>query len=363
MLAPGDPDRDRPAGVTAVGEGTALPFNGSVAPVRIGARRQVRAWLAQGGFDVVHVHEPAAPSTSFTAVRALLDDPVPVVATHHIAQDRALALRMAAPTVLRQVLPRIDAHIVVSEEARRTLLRYHLVDAVPVPNGVDRGRPRPDRDRPAVGAASRPRLRGASRRAPQGPRRPAGGAARRGGPLPRDPARRRGRRPPAARARGAAAAQPGPLGLAPGDVLELAGRVSDDEKARLLARARVLVAPNTGGESFGIVLTEAMAAGLPVVASDLTAFRDVLDDGRRGLLVPPGDATALAVRINDLLGDLALSERLARTGQEAAYACFDWSVVVPQVLAVYAEAGAGRGARRGARRGPRLGWSPAPSGT
>ena len=68
------------------------------------------------------------------------------------------------------------------------------------------------------------------------------------------------------------------------------------EKAERLARARVLVAPNTGGESFGIVLTEAMAAGLPVVASDLPAFRDVLDDGRRGLLVPPGDAAALAAR-------------------------------------------------------------------
>lgn len=363
VLAPGDPDRDRPDGVTAVGEGTALPFNGSVAPVRIGARRQVRAWLAQGGFDVVHVHEPAAPSTSFTAVRALLDDPVPVVATHHIAQDRALALRMAAPTVLRQVLPRIDAHIVVSEEARRTLLRYHLVDAVPVPNGVtvadlDRTATAPPlgqrHDLVFVGRPDEPRkgldvvlaaLPDVVARFP-GTRLVVVGGDR----LPRELV-------------GALRRSLAPLGLAPGDVLELAGRVSDEEKAERLARARVLVAPNTGGESFGIVLTEAMAAGLPVVASDLTAFRDVLDDGRRGVLVPPGDAAALAVGITDLLGDLALSERLARTGHEAAYACFDWSVVVPQVLAVYAEAGAGRGARRGARRGPRLGWSPAPSGT
>ena len=150
-----------------------------------------------------------------------------------------------------------------------------------------------------------------------------------------------------------------PLGLAPDDVLELVGRVSDAEKADRLSRARVLVAPNTGGESFGIVLTEAMAAGLPVVASDLPAFRDVLDDGRRGLLAPPGDPAALAARIGDLLGDPALTERLARSGQEAAYACFDWSVVVPQVLEVYAEASG----RRGGSQGPRLGWSPAPSGT
>ncbi len=359
VLAPGDPDCDRPDGVTAVGEGTALPFNGSVAPVRIGARRQVKAWLAQGGFDIVHVHEPAAPSTSFTAVRALLDDPVPVVATHHIAQDRALALRVAAPTVLRQVLPRIDAHIVVSEEARRTLLRYHLVDAFPVPNGVtvadlDRTGTAPPlaqrHDLVFVGRPDEPRkglqvllaaLPDVVARFP-GTRLVVMGGDR----LPRElmaPLRRR----------------LAPLGLAPDDVLELAGRVSDAEKAERLARARLLVAPNTGGESFGIVLTEAMAAGLPVVASDLPAFRDVLDDGRRGLLTPPGDPAALAARIGDLLGDPALTERLARSGQEAAYACFDWSVVVPQVLEVYAEASG----RRDGSRGPRLGWSPAPSGT
>ncbi len=325
----------------------------------MGARRQVRAWLAHGRFDVVHVHEPAAPSTSFTAVRALLEEPVPVVATHHIAQDRALALRMAAPTILRQVLPRVDAHIVVSEEARRTLLRYYQVDAVPVPNGVtvadlDRTLTAPPladrRDLVFVGRPDEPRkgLQVLLAALPEivarhpGTRLVVVGGDR----LPREVATslRRGLEP---------------LGLALEDVVDAVGRLSEGEKVERLSRARVLVAPNTGGESFGIVLTEAMAAGLPVVASDLVAFRAVLDDGRRGLLVPPEDAAALAAGVCTMLGDLALSERLARAGREAAYACFDWSVVVPQVLEVYADASGGRDGRRG----PRLGWSPAPSGT
>ncbi len=363
VLAPGDHDRTRGPHVTVVGEGQALPFNGSVAPVRMGARRQVRAWLAQGRFDVVHVHEPAAPSTSFTAVRALLEEPVPVVATHHIAQDRALALRVAAPTVLRQVLPRIDAHIVVSEEARRTLLRYHQVDAVPIPNGVtvadlDRTSTAPPladrRDLVFVGRPDEPRkgLQVLLEALPEivarhpGTRLVVVGGDR----LPREAtaALRRSLRP---------------LGLTVDDVVEAAGRLSDEGKVERLSRARVLVAPNTGGESFGIVLTEAMAAGLPVVASDLVAFRAVLDDGRLGRLVPAEDAAALAAGVCTLLGDLALSERLARAGRAAAYACFDWSVVAPQVLAVYADAGAGQDASGGGRRGPRLGWSPAPSGT
>jgi phosphatidylinositol alpha-mannosyltransferase len=355
VLAPGDPDLPRGRHVTVVGGGAALPFNGSVAPVRIGARRQVRAWLDAGRFDVVHVHEPAAPSTSFTAVRALLDSEVPVVATHHIAQDRALTLRMAAPTVLRAVLARVDAHIVVSEEARRTLLRYHRVDAVPVPNGVDaaaldpgdRALPLEDRrDLLFVGRPDEPRkgfdvllaaLPTVLERRP-GARLVVVGGDHLPRDLPRDLARR----------------------LEPfRDRIELTGRLSEREKANRFAAARVLVAPNTTGESFGIVLAEALAAGVPVVASDLAAFRAVLGDGERGVLVPPGDADGLADAVLALLGDASRSRRLAEAGRVTAHSTFDWSAVAPRVLRVYGETAA----RRGHRDDDLLGWSQAPSGT
>jgi phosphatidylinositol alpha-mannosyltransferase len=112
------------------------------------------------------------------------------------------------------------------------------------------------------------------------------------------------------------------------------GLVSDAEKARMLRSVDVYVAPNTGGESFGIILTEAMAAGTPIVASDLDAFRRVLDDGRAGALFRTGDSAALAATLDALLADpdrrAALADRARR-----AVAAFDWPVVASRVLEVY----------------------------
>jgi phosphatidylinositol alpha-mannosyltransferase len=96
----------------------------------------------------------------------------------------------------------------------------------------------------------------------------------------------------------------------------------------------VYVAPNTGGESFGIILLEAMAAGAPVLASDLDAFRSVLDDGRAGRLFPVGDAGALAARANQLLHDATARTALAGAGAAAARR-YDWATVAQEVLAVY----------------------------
>jgi phosphatidylinositol alpha-mannosyltransferase len=112
------------------------------------------------------------------------------------------------------------------------------------------------------------------------------------------------------------------------------GHVSDADKARVYAAADVYVAPNTGGESFGIVLLEAMAAGTPIVASDLEAYRRVLEDGRLGLLTPIGDAGALAEAIDALLGDPARQRKLVDAAN-LAVARYDWSVVTRQILRVY----------------------------
>ncbi len=115
------------------------------------------------------------------------------------------------------------------------------------------------------------------------------------------------------------------------------GKVSEADKARMLRSVHLYVAPNTGGESFGMILTEAMAAGTPVVASDLDAFRRVLDGGEAGALFPTRDARALAGTIERLLNDDAERKRLAARAS-AVVAAFDWPVIAERVLEVYATA-------------------------
>jgi phosphatidylinositol alpha-mannosyltransferase len=132
------------------------------------------------------------------------------------------------------------------------------------------------------------------------------------------------------------------------------GRISESDKSALFASVDLYIAPHTGGESFGIVLLEAMSAGAPVVASDLTAFRDVLDDGRCGVLFRTGDAAALASAASDLLSDAVRREELKRLGQERARE-YDWSRVAKQVVAVYETvASGGEKVREDDRQGPGL---------
>ena len=118
------------------------------------------------------------------------------------------------------------------------------------------------------------------------------------------------------------------------DHLVLLGQADDETKARALASADVYVAPNLGGESFGIVLVEAMAAGAAVVASKLDAFRRVLDDGRAGKLVAVGAADELADAVTALLSDDDARADLVEAGRARA-AKYDWSRVADQILRVY----------------------------
>jgi phosphatidylinositol alpha-mannosyltransferase len=125
--------------------------------------------------------------------------------------------------------------------------------------------------------------------------------------------------------------------------VRLLGQVSEADKARMLASVDVYCAPNTGQESFGVILLEAMAAGTPIVASDLDAFRRVLDGGRAGVLFPTGNPGAAADALASLFDDPARRAELVELGRRAV-APFDWSVIVTQVLRVYelAIAGASR---------------------
>lgn len=299
-------------------------YNGSVARLAFGPRvaNRTRRWLRDGGFDVLHVHEPATPSVSLLALWAAEG---PVVATFHTANVRSRSLSSAA-ALLRPSLEKISARIAVSEAARATLVQHVGGEPVVIPNGVScrsfsQARPRPEWSGPGptlafLGRTDEPRK----------------GLSVLVDALPAVLARH-----PSARllvaGRGAAEALDGLLDPLV-ERIELLGQVSDDDKAALLASATVYVAPQTGGESFGIVLLEAMAAEAAVAASDLPPFRSVLSGGTLGELFAPGDAAAAAEAICRLLDD---PQRREETRQRAAREVrrYDWSRVVPQIEAVY----------------------------
>ncbi|WP_116103563.1 glycosyltransferase family 4 protein [Amycolatopsis thermalba] len=325
VLAPADEDADLPDFVHPAGKALGIPYNGSVARLQFGpvSYARVRRWLREGGFDVLHLHEPAAPSLSLLALK-VADGPI--VATFHTSTPRSRTLSAFQP-VLRPLLEKITARIAVSALARRVQVEHGGGDAVEIPNGVDveffsraqplDGYPRAGGTIGFVGRFTEPRkgmevLLGAARRL-----------------LPEFPELRllvvgRGEADVLRRMAGPE--------LAPH--LELLGQVDDATKARALRSVDVYCAPNTGGESFGMILTEAMAAGTAVVASNLDSFRRVLDDGRAGALFTTGDSVALANCLRELLGDPARRTSLAAAAGERV-TIYDWPVVVTQVLRVY----------------------------
>lgn len=326
VLAPAEEETELPEFVVGTGRSVAVPYNGSVARLAFGpiTARRVNQWLEQGEFDVVHIHEPLSPSVSLLALRSA---ETAVVGTFHTATDRSRAMQIAFP-VLRPLLERISARIAVSEEARRTVVEHVGGDAVVIPNGVELTQFRTASPRPEwQGTPERPTVVFLGRT--DEPRKGLGVALAALGELrERVPGVRLlvAGRGDLAQARAVDARYPG--------TLELLGEVSDEDKAALLRSADVYLAPQTGGESFGIVLVEAMAADAVVVASDLPAFQRVLDEGRAGYVFPVGDPAALAETVARALTDRAESARRrehAATWRDQ----YDWDVVTAQVLEVY----------------------------
>ncbi len=322
------PDPDRPAPPWLVSAGGAVPvsYNGSVARVSFGpvVGLRVRRWLAEGRFDVVHLHEPVTPSISLLA---MLGADVPLVATFHTASIRSRALQAALPLV-RPGLEKLSARIAVSEDARRRVVEHLGGDAVVVPNGVHVDRYATAPQRPEwQGRTGAPVLAFLGRF--EEPRKGFGVLARALPALRADH--------PGLRVLVAGSGDPRAALAAAGEhagALELLGPVSEADKASLLASADLYVAPQTAGESFGIVLVEAMSAGTAVVASALPAFSRVLESGRLGELVPVDDPAALAAAASALL---ARPHRRAAVAAEASAAVrrYDWSVVAHEVQTVY----------------------------
>ena len=336
VLAAADDDTPVPPYVVSAGRAVPIHYNGSVARLTFGplSASRVRRWLADGRFDVIHVHEPASPSLGLLAVWWA---DMPVVATFHQATPRSRAMS-AAFGILQSAIEKISARIAVSEEARTVVVQHLGGDPVVIPNGlyVDR----------FTGVPPRPDWRG------QGGTLSFLGRLdepRKGLPVLLDAWPTIHRERPGTRllVAGRGDVEEIRRGIPPDcrDDVTFLGGVSDGDKVAMFASSDLYIAPHTGGESFGIVLAEAMAAGTPVLASELVAFRAVLDEGRLGALVPVGDADALAKSALEMLADPARLDQLRDAAREAVRR-YDWSTVADEVLAVYemaAAAGTGHG--------------------
>jgi phosphatidylinositol alpha-mannosyltransferase len=328
VLTPAEHEENLPAEhVTWAGRAVPVPYNGSMASFQFGlvSAARVRRWLREGAFDVVHVHEPAPPSVSLLVCIIAAG---PLVATFHAATTRSKFLSAWGP-VVRPWLEKIDGRIAVSDFARRVQVEHLGGDAVVIPNGVH-----------VPAFAEGPALPGHTR----GAGVPTIGflgrydEPRKGLPVLLDALRQVVRQHPDARLLVAGRGDPAALADLVGEDLRghvtLLGELSEPDKAAFLRSVDVYCAPNLLGESFGVILLEAMAAGAPVVASDLDAFGRVLAGGTAGVLVPRGDAGALATALGGLLADPDRRHSLAAAGR-AVVAEYDWSVVAQRILGVY----------------------------
>ncbi|BEP16104.1 glycosyltransferase family 4 protein [Acidothermaceae bacterium B102] len=331
VIASADDDEPLPPYVEPAGRAVPVRYNGSVARLTFGpiSNARVRRWLREGEFDVLHVHEPAAPSLSLLACYAADG---PIVATFHAANPRSRWMRVGTPA-LTPALEKIRARIAVSSAARRTLVEHFGGDAVVIPNGVD------------VEA-----FRGAS---PLPGREPNGATV---GFLGRFDEPRKGFAVLLAAFVALAPSRPELrlLVAGPGDAqdvlddlppdlaarVDFLGMVSDADKVRFFQSIDVYVAPNVGQESFGVILLEAAAAGVPIVASDLDAFARVLDDGVAGELTAVGDVASLTAGLARVLDDPVRRQQL-RAGGDVVARRYDWASVAHRVLEVYETVTAG----------------------
>jgi len=340
VLSPVDPD-DRltrllhrrgpdpaplPDYVVPLGRTASLPMNGAMSRLAMtpSSAVRLRSELRAGNFDVIHVHEPIAPVIGWDA--CTFDAGAPVVGTFHAYSSSWTPNTIARAIGARRVLNRLHARIAVSEAARWTGERYFGGTYDVIPNGVD------------------------TSAAPRGPK-PAGDALRivfvgreeerKGLPVLLSAfAGLRQHIPVRLEVIGADNDGIEPLlaevegGM---DGIEVLGRVDDDELWRRLHAADVLCAPSLGGESFGMVLTEAFASGTPVVASEIAGYRQVVTQGRDGLLVPPGDALALAEALRSLWLDPSRRREMGIAARRRSED-FAWPQVAHRISQVYERA-------------------------
>jgi phosphatidyl-myo-inositol alpha-mannosyltransferase len=323
VIAPVDSAGDEEEGaplpdyVVRAGRTVPIPFNGSVSRLVFGpvSATRVRRWIHDGKFDVLHLH---SPETLSLPLLALFNARGPMVATFHAANPRSRLMAMLQ-SPLQVQLEKLNGRIAVSPAARKTIVEHLGGDAVLIPNGVHVERFATAQALPGWPPA--PGALGFVGRVDE---------PRKGLSVLFEALALLARSHPGVQL---LVAGPGEAGDVPAGVT-LLGQVSEQVKAQVFRSVDVFVAPNTGGESFGIILLEAMAAGTPIVASDIDAFRRVLGDGAAGALATVSDPASFAHACAALLESPARRHRLAEAGR-AAVARYDWSVVAAEIVHVY----------------------------
>ncbi len=323
VLAPVINDEDIPDYVTSAGRPISIPYNGAVARILFGplAFARVKQWIGSGDFDLLHLHEPAIPSISLLACWA---SEGPLVGTFHAASTKQ-KIAFAITPFIEPVIEKLTARIAVSEAARETLQIHLDTDAVVVPNGIyakkfsdahsDQrwsgntigfiGRFEESRKGLSILIAALPAI---IEKIPDVRVLVAG---------PGSPAAVLEEMEPHLRQR-----------------FTFLGRISEEDKANFMSSVSIYVAPNTGGESFGIILAEALAGGASVLASDIPAFDSLLGHGRYGSLFQSENPEDLAKRAIELFNSPELRRTIARAGREYAQS-FDWDVVAERIYDVY----------------------------
>ena len=323
VLAPAIDEDKLPDYVTSAGRPISIPYNGAVARVLFGpiAASRVRQWITNGSFDVLHLHEPAIPSISLLACWAAEG---PMVGTFHAAAKRQKVTFAVAP-ILEPVIEKLTARIAVSEAARETLTEHLETDAIVVPNGIYADRYRDGKvDSRWTGNTL--------------------------GFIGRFEETRKGLEVLVNALPSIIAQYPDVkvFVAGPGDKdaflknvdsqlhsrFTFLGRISEEEKANFLTSVSLYIAPNTGGESFGIILAEALAGGASVVASDIPAFDSLLGHGMYGTLFQSENPGDLAKKVIDLLGNEGERREIAARGKLYAQE-FDWDVVAEKIYDVY----------------------------
>ena len=316
--------------VVNAGKPISIPINGSVARVLFGpiASSRAKQWIAAGDFDLLHLHEPAIPSLSLLACSAAEG---PLVGTFHVSTPKKKAIYAIGP-ILEPIVEKLTARIAVSELARSTLKDHFDTDAVVIPNGINGQR---YANAIVSDKYSGPNTVGFIGRFEE---------PRKGLQVLIDSLAIVARFIPDVRF----------LIAGPGDNsdylkklnpqlhnrITFLGLLSDIEKESFLKSVEIYVAPNTGGESFGIVLAEALSAGTAVVASDIPAFKAVLENGQLGELFINEDSADLARVLISLLKDDERRRKLGVNGKLSAQK-YDWQVVAEQIESVYEMAIAG----------------------
>ncbi len=330
VLAPSSREEDElDRNVLKVGGGVvSLPTSGSLARISLSPRlyRRVKAILQERQFDIVHLHEPMTPGPPLAALRY---SQAVNVGTFHAYRENGHPGYEYGRHLLQPFIDRLDARVAVSQAACDAVARYFPGNYTIIPNGIDYERfagaeplPAYADGRPTVLFIGRLEKRKGFQHLLE-----AFGRVRMEVPNARllvaGAYSKEDKEPFVYQAR-----REGIGGV------RFVGYVPQQSKHRLLRSCDVCCVPSTGYESFGIVLLEAMAAGRPLVASDIPGYRSVLTHGREGLLVEPGDPQALAVALLQLLRDPDLRARMGAQGRETARA-YTWEKVAGRLMSLY----------------------------